>query len=70
MIRVVIEVTNGAARFDVAVQAEDIQQSVSLVAARYPASVVGVKFPIEPERFFVKDFSEPIGHEQLEKAAA
>lgn len=73
MIRVVIEVRNGAAHFDVAVQAETIQRAVSLVAARHRASNVRVKFPIDPEGFFVKDPSgqgDLIGHEQPEKVAA
>jgi hypothetical protein len=70
MIRVVIEVRNGSACFNVAVQAENIQRAVSLVAARHHAGLVRVTFPIDPERFFVKDLDELIGDEQPEKAAA
>jgi hypothetical protein len=73
MIRVVIEVRYGAAHFDAAVQAENIKRAVSLVAARHRAGDVRVKFPIDPEGFFVKVPSVPgdlIGHEQPKKVAA
>ena len=70
MIRVVIEVRNGSACLNVAVQAENIQRAVSLVAAQHSASVVRVKFPIDPEGFFVKDSDELIVDEQPIKAAA
>ena len=55
MVKVSIEVRSGATRFCVAVQAESIQRAVSLIAGRYPGGDYGVKFPIEPEGFFVKD---------------
>jgi hypothetical protein len=70
MIRVVVQVRTGAAHFNVAVQAENIQRAVNFVAGRYRDGDVRVKFPIEPERFFVKDLGELIGHEQLEMAAS
>ncbi len=53
MVRVSIEVRNGAARFCVVVRAESIRRAVGLVARRYPDHDVGVKFPIDPEGFFV-----------------
>ena len=55
MVKVSIEVQSGAARFDVGVQAESIQRAVSLMQERYSKGTVKVKFPIEPERFFVED---------------
>ncbi len=55
MVRVSIEVYDGAARFSVAVQAESIRRAVSIMGSRYPNSDVRVRFPIDPERFFVKD---------------
>jgi hypothetical protein len=73
MIRVVIEVRNGATQLDVVVEAENINRAVSLVAARHRASDVRVKFPIDPEGFFVMVPSaqgELIGHEEPEKVAA
>jgi hypothetical protein len=55
MVKVLIEVRSGAARFDVAVQAESIQRAVSFARGRYPKASVKVGFPIEPESFFVED---------------
>jgi hypothetical protein len=55
MVKVSIEVHDGTARFAVAVLAKSIQQALSIVAARYPSSAIKVKFPIDPESFFVED---------------
>ena len=55
MVKVTIEVHDGTSRFAVAVLAKSIQQALSIVAAQYPSSVVRVKFPINPEGFFVED---------------
>jgi hypothetical protein len=52
MVKVLIEVHDGTARFTVAIKAQSIQQALSIVAARYSGSVARVKFPIEPEGFF------------------
>ena len=54
MVKVSIEVHNGTARFLVAIKARSIQQALSTVAARHPSSVTRVKFPIDPESFFVE----------------
>jgi hypothetical protein len=54
MVKVSIEVHSGTARFTVAVQAHSIQRALSIVAARYPGSVAKVKFPIDPDGFFVE----------------
>ena len=55
MVKVSIEVHDGTARFAVAVLAKSIQQALSIVAARYPSSAARVKFPIDPESFFVEN---------------
>ncbi len=55
MVRVSIEVSSGAARFAVAVQAESIQRAASIVAKRYPSGDCRVKFPIVSEGFVVND---------------
>jgi hypothetical protein len=55
MVKVSIEVHDGTARFAVAVQAKSIQQALNIVATRYPASIARVKFPVDPEGFFVED---------------
>ena len=55
MVKVSIEVHDGTARFAVAVLAKSIQQALSIVSAQYPGCVARVRFPIEPEGFFVED---------------
>ena len=55
MVKVSIEVHDGTARFAVGVLARSIHQALRIVAARYPGSVARVKFPINPEGFFVAD---------------
>ena len=55
MVKVSIEVHDGTARFMVAVKAQSIQQALGIVAARHPSSVTRVKFPIDPESFFVEN---------------
>ena len=55
MVKVSIEVHSKTARFVVAVQAKSIQRALGIVTARYPGSVARVRFPIEPEGFFVED---------------
>jgi len=73
MVKLSIEVRSGATRFSVAVQAESIPRAVSLVEGRYPGGDCGVKFPIDPESFFVKEPAgrpETIGFEQPDLKAA
>jgi hypothetical protein len=55
MIKVSIEVHSGTARFAVSVLTQSVQRALSLVAARYPESVVTVKFPIDSESIFAED---------------
>jgi hypothetical protein len=55
MVKVSIEVRNGTARFLVGVKANNIQQALSIVQTRYPEKVTTVKFPIDPEDFFVDE---------------
>jgi hypothetical protein len=69
MVKVSIEVRSGAAHFEVAVQAESIQRAMSFVEERYSKGTVKVKFPIEPESFFVEDRSAPTGIVGIEDRA-
>jgi hypothetical protein len=69
MVKVVIEVRSGAAHFDVTVQAESIQRALSFVQERYSKGSVKVRFPIEPESFFVEDRLAPRGIVGLEDRA-
>jgi len=55
MIRISVQVSSGAARFRVAVQAESIERALENVERRYPDKVCQVTFPIDPETFFVED---------------
>ena len=55
MVKMSIEVRSGAARFDVAVQAESIQRAVSLVLERYSKGSVKVRFPVESGSFLAED---------------
>jgi hypothetical protein len=61
MVKVSIEVSSGAARFNVGVRAESIQQAVNFVHERYSKGSVKVRFPIEPESYFVEDPAVPTG---------
>jgi hypothetical protein len=53
MVKVLIEVSNGTAHFNVAVNAQSIEQTANVVRVGYPDCGVRVKFPIAPEGFFV-----------------
>jgi hypothetical protein len=73
MIRVVIEVWNEATRFSVLAQAKSIRGAASIAASAYPNAGVRVKFPIDPEAFFVKDpatRAEMVSVERQEEMAA
>jgi hypothetical protein len=73
VVQVSIEVSSGAARYQVAVRAESIQRAASIVAARYPGGDCRVKFPIDPEGFFVNDDAtgmEIVGIDQPDLIAA
>ncbi len=54
MIKVSLEVREGAVLSRVAVQAESICRAVSIVKGRYPGREVRMVFPIDPEEFFIE----------------
>ena len=54
MMKVSVEVRKGSVHFWVAVQAESIRRAMSLVRAKYQDAEIRVKFPIEPESFFIE----------------
>ena len=66
MVKISVEVCSGAARFDVAVRAESIKRTVSFVKERYSKGSVRVRFPTEPESFFVEDHTARRGIVGLE----
>ena len=55
MVKVLIKVRNGTAHFNVAVKAQSIEQAMNVVRLSYPNCGVRVKFPIDPEGFFVNE---------------
>jgi hypothetical protein len=63
MVRISVQVSSGAARFRVAIQAESIERAMEIVARQNPGKQCEVTFPIDPETFFVREPVAPI--EQL-----
>ena len=55
MIRVAMEVRDGATLLRETVSAESVRQAVSVMRERYPGRDVQVVFPISPEDFFLED---------------
>jgi hypothetical protein len=60
MIRISVQVSSGAARFRVMVQAESIERVLEIVARQNPREESKVTFPIDPETFFVEDSVVPV----------
>jgi hypothetical protein len=58
MIKVSMEVREGATLSRATVQAESIREAVSITRRRYPGRDVRVVFPIDPEDFFFDDPAE------------
>jgi hypothetical protein len=54
MIKVSMEVREGAALSRTTVQAESPGEAVSITRRRYPGRDVRVKFPVDPEDFFIE----------------
>ena len=55
MIRISVQVSSNAARFNVAVEAESIGRALEIVVRQNPGKECEVTFPIDPEAFFVED---------------
>jgi hypothetical protein len=70
MIRVSMEVREGAALSTATVQAESIREAVSITRRRYPGRDVRVKFPIDPDDFFLEGPAEGNGWARLSMVAA
>jgi hypothetical protein len=65
MIKVSMEVREGAALSRATVQAESILEAVSITKRRCPGRDVRVMFPINPEDFFIEGPAEENGWAQL-----
>ena len=68
MIRISVEVSSGAARFRVMIQAESIERALAIAKTYNPGRECRVTFPLDPEAFFVRDPVEGAG--AVEEAAA
>jgi hypothetical protein len=55
MVKVSVEVRSGSARFWVSVRAQSVEQAANIVASWYPDRDVRMRFPIDPESFFVEE---------------
>ena len=62
MIKVSLEVREGATFSRVAVQADTISRAVSITQDSNPGRDVRVVFPIEPEGFFAGDPEKTVGN--------
>ena len=55
MVKISVEVSNGAARFRVSVQARSIERALELVERLNPGKGCKVRFPIDAEAFFIDE---------------
>jgi hypothetical protein len=70
MIRVSMEVREGAALSRATVQAESIREAVSITKGYYPGRDVRVIFPIDAEDFFIEGPAEGNSRTRLSMVAA
>jgi hypothetical protein len=68
MVRISIQVSSGAARFKVMVQAESIERALEVAKRHNPGKECRVTFPLDPENFFAGDPVAKI--EAIEEVAA
>jgi hypothetical protein len=68
MVRISIQVSSGAARFRVMVQAESIERALEIAERHNPGKECRITFPIDPEAFFVGDPAAKV--EAIEEVAA
>ena len=55
MVRISVEVKSATATFEVAVQAHSIERALHIVQSQNPTKECKVRFPIDPEAFFVNE---------------
>ena len=70
MIRVSMELREGATLSRTTVQAESIREAVSITRGRYPGRDVRVIFPIDAEDFFIEGPAEDNSRTRLAMVAA
>jgi hypothetical protein len=54
MVRISVEISSGAARFRVMVQAESIERALEIAKRHNPGKECRVTFPLDAETFFVR----------------
>ena len=69
MIRASVEVIGTNSAFHLEVYAKNLQRAVDFAANRYPGYSVSVRFPLDPEVFFVER-ADDVGSEMVELCAA
>ena len=57
MMGISVEVSSGAARFRVSVQAQSIERALEIVQRQNPGKDCKVSFPIDAEAFFFEEVS-------------
>ena len=65
MIKVSMEIGEGATLSRATVQAESIREAVSITRGRYPGRDVRVIFPTDAENFFIEGPAEEYGWARL-----
>jgi hypothetical protein len=55
MVRISVEVSSGAARFRVSVQAQSIERALEIVKRQNAGKDCKVRFPIDAEAFFLEE---------------
>ena len=68
MIKVSMDVREGATLSRTTVEAESIREAVSITRGRYPGRDVRVIFPIDAEDFFIENSAEGNGWARLSVA--
>ncbi len=68
MVRISVEVKSGTVAFRVAVQAQSIERALHIVQSQHPTKECTVRFPINPEAFFVTE-EQRVGALEMAEAA-
>ena len=70
MVRITVQVSSGAIRYRVAVQAENIRRALDIAEGLNPGRELRVTFPIDPETFFVENSAAAVGQNERDKKPA
>ena len=70
MVRIAVQVTSGAARFSVAVQADSIERALEIVKRQNPERDCEVAFPVDPGAFCVAEPAATSGSAERGRTAA